>query len=521
LKAGLGLTQIGLLQRFGMLEASAAPRDDSPTKLLAIWIDGGLHWESFFSPLTRAGINKFIPAPYGGDRPAGYSPEQVRNFDNTEPDLDDPGTSQKIRGPIYWNWDNPSANGQTNPLTGDRQVYLPWGYVWADPAYRLYERTAVIVGADQGTASHQSGVIASMCGVGDTNFRAPAVQAVVANYVANFFPDRPIANASLLTGYSPLAVGLPTHANPTALTSFESLIPTLSDWPDTGWAGLRSRTEVPNLAFDGSPLSGVVPATVTDAALLDEMRRLRGRSSSGTDALLESLYETYKGASLGIARDVVSVIEATPGFEYILADPMYGQSEAYCIDGTSACGRNGLGPYEFALQLLKSDLVTSVTMRATSFNNNTFDTHIAEGPAIHAQHLRIALEEVGRMAVEMSLTPSSTPGKSLLDETLIYVFSDFGRTFPLVGSDHHPATCAILIGGNIIGNQMVGAYNEEMNGSPMGVPVPVIEESGERVTRTLQSQDVAATVIAAFGLESGADYFLPGGYGVVDGLIPV
>jgi hypothetical protein len=49
--------------------------------------------------------------------------------------------------------------------------------------------------------------------------------------------------------------------------------------------------------------------------------------------------------------------------------------------------------------------------------------------------------------------------------------------------------------------------------------VPLIEESGTRVTRAPRSQDIAATVISAFGLESGRDYFLPGGYGVFDGVL--
>lgn len=523
LKAGLGLTQIGLLGRFGMLEAVAAPRPDSPTKMLAIWVDGGLHWESFFCPLTRSGIRKFIPGPEGGSLPWGYLDSQVRNFDNTDPDLEDTGPVRKLRGPIHWDWNNPSANNEPNPDTGDAQDYLPWGYAWADPQYALYERTALIVGADQGTASHQSGVVASLCGVGDTNFRAPAVQAVIANYQSRLFPDRPIANASLMTNYQPLALNLASVANPTLLTSFDSLVPTLSDYRDSAWDGLRDRRNVPLVGFDGAAGQGQVPATVTDAALLDQIRKLRGRSTAGTDALLENLYNTHQATSQTLARDIVAVVEQTAGFEYIVDNPLYypDGGRAFCVGGTDACGDEfSMGPYEFALQLLKSDLTTSVSMRATSFDNISFDTHVANGPQIHANHLRIALEQIGRMAIEMSLTPSGMPGKSLLDDTLIYVFSDFGRTFPLVGSDHHPATCAMLIGGNIQGNQMVGNYDESMEGTPMGTAIPVIEESGERVSRTIKSQDVAATVIAAFGLEAGSDYFLPGGYGVVDGLIP-
>ena len=174
-----------------------------------------------------------------------------------------------------------------------------------------------------------------------------------------------------------------------------------------------------------------------------------------------------------------------------------------------------MGDYDFALRLLKSDLVTSVTMRTSSINNFGFDTHVAGGPQINGNHLRLTLEQIGRMAIEMSLTPNGSGTGSVLDETLIYVFSDFGRTFPNEGSDHHPATCAMLIGGNVAGNQMIGGYDEAMNGSPMGTPISLIEETGERSMRAPGSRDVAATVTAAFGVE---EQFIPGGYGVVDGI---
>ena len=39
----------------------------------------------------------------------------------------------------------------------------------------------------------------------------------------------------------------------------------------------------------------------------------------------------------------------------------------------------------------------TVTMRATSFSNYSFDTHSSNGPQMHTNHLRIALEGVGRV----------------------------------------------------------------------------------------------------------------------------
>ncbi|MBZ4416480.1 DUF1501 domain-containing protein [Myxococcus sp. RHSTA-1-4] len=515
-----GAAHLGLMARFGFPVASAQSTPGRPTKLLGIWLDGGLHWETFFTPLTRAGIDKFIPTPKGGLIPHGYLPEQVENFDRSPVDLDAPGPVRKLRGPVFWNWANPADASGQNPASGNQQNFRPWGYAWANPTYRLYDKAAVLVGADQNTAAHTSGIIASMCGVAGSNFRAPAVQAVIANALAQRFPDRPIPNVSL-GGTLPRALGLPALANPTVLLSASSVEPTLSDKRDSAWKGLRARSDVPDVAFDGSALPGTVPATPVDAALMKALRQERGISSSGTDAMLEQLYDTYKGASRTLRRDILSVLSNTPSWEKLKDDPAYPVDWSACIGYADSCGTGtSMGAYSFALQLLKSDLVTSVNLRASSFANNTFDTHSANGVQLHTNHLRIALEMVGRMCIEMSLTPSrSDPSRSLLDETLVYVYSDFGRTFPKHGSDHHPATCAILVGGGIQGNQMLGGYDETMNGSPMGVPVTLVEESGERVTRTPRSQDIAATVIRAFGLEPGKDFFIPGGYGVYDGVV--
>jgi hypothetical protein len=520
-EAALGVGQVALLSRYGIGTARAQSSSSKPTKMLAIWLDGGLHWETFFSPFTAAGITKFMPAPAGGLIPFGYSPAQVENFDRTPVDLDAPGPVRKWRGPVYWNWASPADRTGAVPNSGGAQQFRPYGYAWADPAYKLYERAALLVGADQGTASHYSGIVASMCGVAGANFRAPSVQAVVAAALAQRFPDRAIPNVSL-GGPLPTSLGLPSLAAPTRVTSDASVEPTLSDRRDGAWLGLRTRTASADLGFDGATGAGTLPLTATDAATLAAIRAHKGKSSAGTDALLEQLHDTYKGASRTIARDILGTLSTVQGFQYLAAaNPAYPSTWTSCIGSADACGTNrSMANYDFALKLLKSDLVSTVTLRATSFGNNSFDTHSANGPQQHTNHLRIAFEEIGRVLLEMSLTPSAANmGKTLLDDTLVYVFSDFGRTFPKQGSDHHPATCAILAGGSIIGNQMVGGYDETMNGSPMGAPVRVIEESGEPLTRTPRSQDIAATVMHAFGLEGGRDFFIPGGFGHYDGVI--
>ena len=71
-----------------------------------------------------------------------------------------------------------------------------------------------------------------------------------------------------------------------------------------------------------------------------------------------------------------------------------------------------------------------------------------------------------------------------------------------------------------IGALAVGVpWLHEASQSPLGAPVPIIEGSGEKVTRPPTSQDVAATVIRAFGLQPDKDFLIPGGYGEFEGAI--
>ena len=521
LQTALGASQVALLARYGMLAKPARAQVDSstPSRLLAIHLNGGCHWETMFAPFTSSGITKYMPAPSGALYPFGYTPTQVERWDRLAFDPDEPGPARALRGPVYWNWDDPAARTGVVPGSEGTQQFRPYGYAWADPTYRLYDKTCVLVGADQGTASHQSGIIASMCGVAGGTFRAPSVQAVVANAMRARFPDRPLLNVCL-NGPLPPALGLASVNAPMSMSSLDGVVSTLSERRDGAWRGLRTRTPTPDLAYDGSAHTGSVPRTAVDDAVARAMRRAKGHGNAGTERELEALYDTYKDHSRTLSRDVLTALSATVGFEHLDGDPLYA-SDVACTGSADVCG--GLkttAPWDFALQLLKSDLVTSVSLRAVSIGNTAFDTHFANGVQAHTNHLRIAFEAIGRMLIEMELTPLGN-GKTLLDDTLVYIYSDFGRTFPKVGSDHHPATCAVLVGGGIVGNQMIGGYDESLAGSPLGSPVDLINEDGERETRMPRSQDIAATVLRAFALEPGTDFFIPGGFGVYDGALRV
>jgi hypothetical protein len=395
----------------------------------------------------------------------------------------------------------------------------------------------MIHGVNQGTAAHESGQVASLCGVAGTTFRAPAIAAVVANAMMTKF-DRPLPSVSLHGSLSPLAAqtgSLPmwSAAGPIFLHDLAGLTYIVSDHPDSAWAGLRARHNMNALALDGTPANGTLPVTIVEEQALAAVRKLRGQSTSGTDATLGALYDAYSGMSRTLAADVVKVLGTTPGVQYLPAVMPWAPDDdgrfAYVV-GYADGGSDHYwdSDFDLTLRLLKSDLCTAVTLKVGGPGQLNFDTHNEPAGWTQSNHGRGVFEVIGRLIIEMMLTPSpSQKGVSLLDETLVYIFSDFGRTFvkpttPTSGSDHYPYTTAILVGGNVIGNRMMGGYDETapIGVTPLGAPVVATLDLGAGAgTRVPTAADVAATVFRCFGLHAGTDFFIPGGYGEIAGVL--
>jgi hypothetical protein len=510
----LAAGQVALLERFGLSSrASALDPSNGPSKMLTIFVNGGLHYEHLFTPFRPAKIGTFFE---GAEQYPRYRPEWVENWDGSG-DADADGAVKRLRGPVWWDWRDPSRNRiNSSERHPEGRHFDPKGYAWAAPEHRLYEDAVVIHGIDQQTAAHQSGIVASTCGMAGANYAAPAIQAVVANAFASYFPDRVIPSVVIGRLAAP-AVGLPASAGPQSVEALSDMAWTLSDRPDS-WEGLRSRRPVTDPGFaEDAPQ----PADLThiDSFTLESIRRLRGESSRGMDARLEQLYQSYRGHSKALANDIVGVMESTPGFEYLPANhPSWMPGEALLgwrigyADAVSG-GQPWRSDFDLALRFLKTNLSSSVAVRMMGHGQYNFDTHYSNPYRLHSENLHGIWESIGQVLVEMKNTPSpDRADKTLLDDTLVYIYSDFGRTF--IGSDHNPMTSAILVGGEIQGNRMYGGFED----SVLGMPVLIREEDGREVMRPPKSQDTIATALSALGLHMGEDFFLPGGYGEVVGV---
>jgi Protein of unknown function (DUF1501) len=103
---------------------------------------------------------------------------------------------------------------------------------------------------------------------------------------------------------------------------------------------------------------------------------------------------------------------------------------------------------------------------------------------------------VSSLLDDLSATPGSVEGKTLLDETMVVLYAEFGRTLgPLnaqKGRDHHQRMSIVFAGGGVQGGRVVGATDA------LGDKAV---DYGWRAGRDVRSEDVTATIYSAMGID--------------------
>lgn len=511
LHASLGLSQVALLSRLGAPSIASAQGMGGPTRLLTIFLPGG--WMSPFAlvPWSASEVATVLPAPLVSlGEPIYFSDAQVRNLDGSS----DPG---KLRVPALWDEAELMA-GRPDRRSGTS----PHGWSWKH--HRLHENAMVVHGVDQGTVAHVGGQMSALCGVASSELKAPTVNALVAHHLFNRFPDRPIPSV-WIGGPTPGALDLRSEATPAHITSQADVDFLLSDRPAAPWAGLRARdvnSTVNAVKFDGTSAGTGFTLNPLEAHTLKRMRELRGSLNPSSEAVVQQLHDSLVGVSKLLARDVATTVQNTPGLQ--LGAPFWAPAGGpFGLNLGSAFQDSGgawAAQFNLALKLLKSDVVSSVAVSALGAGNWSFDNGHSEGHIKSFIQARGIFEILGRLLGEMKSTPRPG-GKTLLDETLVVVLSDFSRTLPKASfsSDHWASNTVIFAGGGITPNRALGGYvvpnrpAADVSGHD-GAPVGIRDEL-QTVTRVPRSADVVTTALAILGITG---HRIPGGNGEILGV---
>ena len=103
---------------------------------------------------------------------------------------------------------------------------------------------------------------------------------------------------------------------------------------------------------------------------------------------------------------------------------------------------------------------------------------------------------VGTLIADLSATPGAAPGKTLLDETLVVMIGEFGRTVGPVnaqgGRDHFQRMSVAFAGGGVRGGRAIGATDATAN---------KVVDYGWRGNRDIRIEDLTSTIYSALGID--------------------
>ncbi|MCU0695405.1 MAG: DUF1501 domain-containing protein [Myxococcaceae bacterium] len=498
LGATLGTTQLALLEALAPRLAHAQPMG-GPSRLLTLYLPGG--WMSLFAVpgLSPAQVAALVPAPWvENGAPIFFRPDQVKNLDGSS----DPG---RLKTPALWN-EAALRAGQPDPQAGG--ATSPNGWSWVQ--HRLWENALVVHGVDNMSAAHVSGTVSALTGVASSEYRAPSVQALAAAGLFGRFPDRLIPSV-WIGGPEPALLGLRPDVAPARITSVGDVEFLLSNRRDRPWRDLRPTDVASPMApvtFRQAPVGGGLVLNPIEARVSRRLRSYAGRVNAPSEATLEQLHDGLLGVSRILARDVVGRVQATRGVEF-LGKPFWAPAAGgvFAVEAGGFASDDGStwhAQFDLALRLLKADVATSVAVNCAGLRAYGFDNGHSQGHRVQFAQVRGTFEIIGRLLAEMKQTPVG-PGRSLLDDTVVLVLSDFMRTFPNAGvnSDHWPSYDVIMAGGGLRPNQAIGGYAVDLarpnEQGYDGAPIAIREPNGT-VTRRPRSGDVITTALAALGV---------------------
>ena len=158
---------------------------------------------------------------------------------------------------------------------------------------------------------------------------------------------------------------------------------------------------------------------------------------------------------------------------------------------------------ELSLNLLANNVsaVSMIQILPPPFHQ--WDTH-SNNDNLQSGSFDHLFQYVTQLATDLETTLDST-GRPLMETTTVVVLSEMGRT-PVYnsnrGKDHWPYTSMLVFGNKVQGGRVVGATDDRLITSPVGLDDGVVASKGTAI----QSGHVLAGLLTAFDIDPGT-YF--------------
>ena len=182
------------------------------------------------------------------------------------------------------------------------------------------------------------------------------------------------------------------------------------------------------------------------------------------------------------AKTLVDTPSINQLFSYTAAD--------YTRYGSSAFGASAIA----AKQILAANKGARFVQITFGGWDNHANIYAANG-GINAQCARFD-PAFGALLGDLASTPGTAAGKTLLDETLVVVLGEFGRTTgPLntgAGRDHYQRMSVALAGGGIVGGRVIGATDALGRNAV---------DFGWSENRDIRIEDLTSTIYSALGID--------------------
>ncbi len=192
------------------------------------------------------------------------------------------------------------------------------------------------------------------------------------------------------------------------------------------------------------------------------------------------------------ADDMGAFYEEARGLMY---NPNVNAAFKFTADEHTRYGASSFGDAcILARNLLKSNLGTRFIQIQLGGWDNHQNIYLPNGGIYpRARNLDQAL---GPLLDDLSASPGIGQGKTLLDETLIVLMGEFGRTVgdtnTQKGRDHYLQQFAAFAGGGVRGGSVIGKTD------PTGA---YIVDTGWERNRQIRPEDIAATIYSALGID--------------------